>query len=73
MNEKMSKSRGNVISPEEIVYGVYAISEGFGFLDDLGQLVDFRKFGVWRDSDGHFYTSRRTGMRRVFLTQFVID
>lgn len=31
MAEKMSKSRGNVITPEEVVYGVYEMHSGYEF------------------------------------------
>ena len=28
--EKMSKSRNNVVTPDEVIYGVYELSRGFG-------------------------------------------
>lgn len=70
--EKMSKSRGNVITPDEIIYGVAEVQSGyeFRFLDGM-VINDFRKLGVWQDKprDGMFYTSTRIGKQPVFLCQ----
>lgn len=56
--EKMSKSRGNVITIDEIVSGVTDLSPGFEFRDCFGvKIHDFRKLHVWRAKygDGNFY------------------
>ena len=67
--EKMSKSRGNVVLPEEVVYGICDLEKGFEFRDIFGQVVDWKVFGVWRDKlkTGYFFTSTRTGRQPVFL------
>jgi hypothetical protein len=68
--EKMSKSRGNVITPDEIVYGVYEVNPGYEFRDESGKVIeDFRELGIWRDrpNGGDFFTSSRFGKRPVFL------
>jgi len=38
----MSKSRGNVVLPEEVVHGVYTLAPGYEFRDLAGELVDFK-------------------------------
>ena len=63
---KMSKSRGNVVTIDEVVYGIYKLPHEYGFRDRTGKLVDFKKVGVWRDTDG-YRTSTRDGNRPVFL------
>lgn len=67
MPEKMLKSAGNVVRPEEVVRGVFHLRPGFSFLDVGLQVVDFVATGVYRDFDGFFYTSQRHGKRPVFL------
>lgn len=67
---KMSKSRGNVITPDEVIYGVaYFFEEGYDFRDSWGRVVDYQQMGVWRNKggDGFYYTSTRTGRQPVFL------
>jgi valyl-tRNA synthetase len=73
MNEKpklckMSKSKGNVITIDEVVQGVYQLADGFEFRDLYGVLVDWQKMCVWRAPEG-YRTSTPTGKRPVFLHQ----
>lgn len=63
---KMSKSKGNVISPDEVVKGVWDLEEGYEFRDRSGKLVDWKKERVWLDLDS-YRTSTRSGRRTVFL------
>lgn len=67
--EKMSKSRGNVVLPEEVVYGVCDLDRGFEFRDVNGQVVDWQEINIWRDKlkSGDFFTATRFGRRPVFL------
>jgi hypothetical protein len=65
-HEKMSKSRGNVVSPDEVVFGVYELCPGYEFRDPAGRLVDYRQKGVWRSPDG-YRTATRFGAAPVFL------
>lgn len=66
--EKMSKSRGNVITPDEVVHGVAELAHGFVFRGPPdGRVIDYLALGVWRDSDGMYYTSGRHGKQEVFL------
>lgn len=67
--EKMSKSRGNVVTPDEVIYGVRDLADGFVFCDDEGRIVDWKAMGVWRDraGDSLYYTSTRTGKLPVWL------
>ena len=64
---KMSKSRGNVISPDEVVYGVYTLAPGYEFRDLEGQLVDWEKERVWFMSGRGYLTSTKYGRRPVFM------
>lgn len=68
--EKMSKSRGNVITPDEVMYGVAELQPGYEFRFFNGVVIDdFKELGVWRNrlNDSMFYTSTRTGKHPVFL------
>jgi hypothetical protein len=68
--EKMSKSRGNVVLPEEVVYGVLDLDPGYEFRDKYGNIVDWRH-NVWRDKgkSGYFFTATRLGRQPVFLCE----
>lgn len=63
----MSKSRGNVVSPEEVVHGVYELDSGYEFRDTDKNLVDWQAAGVWRTPEYNYFTSTRTRKRPVFL------
>ena len=83
--EKMSKSKGNVIRPEEVVYGVRSIEDSHEFRDLDNDVIDYRAWGVWQDefrtvydkyvpnAEGPkpslFYTATRYGLRPVFIHQ----
>ena len=69
--EKMSKSKGNVICPEEVVWGVLRMIPGYEFRNSLNEVVDFKEFGIWRDcSDTNcYFTSTRTGKQPVWLCE----
>ena len=70
--EKMAKSKGNVITPDEVIYGVSDLASGYEFR--LPQVVkkgeefflvvtslnDYKEWGVWLDKlkDSMFYTRR---------------
>ena len=68
--EKMSKSRGNVVLPEEVVYGVLDLDPGYEFRDKYSNIVDWRH-NVWRDKgkSGDFFTATRFGRQPVFLCE----
>lgn len=63
---KMSKSKGNVITIDEVVKGVHSLDDNFEFRDLSGQLVDWKKRTVWLSPEG-YRTSSPTGKRPVFL------
>ena len=66
--EKMSKSRGNVVTIDEVVHGVRNVADGYVFRNHACEVVDYSALGVWRNqADGCYYTSTRTGLRPVFL------
>ncbi len=65
--EKMSKSRGNVVNPDEVVRGVYRLDPGYEFRDTCGNFVDYKFFGVWFKTGVGYHTSRKTGNIPVFL------
>jgi valyl-tRNA synthetase len=67
MLAKMSKSRGNVVSPEEVIYGVCKLTPGYEFRDLAGKVVDFKVQGVWRQADCGYLTSTKFGRQPVFL------
>lgn len=53
---KMSKSRGNVVSIESVVHGVYSVADGYTFQDEEGVVVE--SFGVQRAADGYWKNGR---------------
>jgi hypothetical protein len=74
---KMSKSKGNVVTPDEVVHGVHDLASNFEFrdiqgrsLDDFrdqqGLSVNWKDWGVWRSPEG-YRMSTRCGRRPVFL------
>lgn len=69
----MSKSRGNVVTPDEVVYGVAGLpATGYEFRMYDGRVLgreDVQLLGVWQDraGTGMFYTSGRTGKLPVYL------
>lgn len=67
--EKMSKSRGNVVTVDEVTYGVYLLDPSYEFCNIYGMPIDYRELGVWQDkaNTGYYYTSTRTGRQPVFL------
>lgn len=65
--DQMSKSKGNVVLPEEVVHGVFVLEEGYEFRDLAGHLVDWKLVGVWLQSGRGFLTSTKYGRRPVFL------
>jgi len=69
--EKMSKSRGNVIRPEEVVYCVYELDNGYEFRNWDGEVIDWKAWGVWRDAlnTNDYFTSSKKGKWPVFLCQ----
>lgn len=70
--EKMSKSRGNVVLPEEVVYGVCELDSKYEFRDFLGEVVDYYKeMGVWQDklNTGFFFTATRFKREPVWLCE----
>ena len=68
--EKMSKSRGNVVLPEEVVYGVIELCPGYEFRDNCGNIVNWQN-NVWRDKSksGYFFTATRFGRQPIFLCE----
>ncbi len=73
--EKMSKSRGNVISPEEVVFGVFELDPNYEFRTELhdGELivVDYKDFGIWQDQirTGFYFLASKFGKLPAFLHQ----
>lgn len=69
--EKMSKSRGNVVLPEEVVYGVAELDPKYEFRDFLGEVVDYKEQGVWQDklNTGFFFTATRFKREPVWLCE----
>jgi len=66
--EKMSKSKGNVVRPEEVVGGVFELHHGFEFRDRRHEVIDHEVFGIWRSPmSPDYWTSTRTGRRPVWL------
>lgn len=63
---KMSKSKGNVVLPEEVVHGVCGLASNFEFRDLWGRLIDWKVLGVWFNQEG-YHTSTRYGRQPVFL------
>jgi valyl-tRNA synthetase len=63
---KMSKSRGNVVLPEEVVHGVCDLMPGYDFRDTQGRIMNWKLAGIWRHATGYL-TSTRTGRQPVFL------
>ena len=63
---KMSKSKGNVITIDEVVRGVHRLPSNFEFRDNRGGLIDWLKLGVWRSPEGYRMGSPY-GKQPVFL------
>jgi valyl-tRNA synthetase len=64
---KMSKSRGNVISPDEVVYDGYWLDNGYEFRDLSGEVANWRKIDIWRRPGQSYRTTRKFGNHSVFL------
>lgn len=59
VSSKMSKSRGNVVSVDEIVHWVRSLADGFEFRDRQDQLIDWKHRRVWfLDKQGYFVDKR---------------
>lgn len=70
--EKMSKSKGNVVRPEEVVWGVANLDPKYEFRDFDGTIIeDYKKWGIWQDhfSNHCFFTSTRSGKAPVYLCE----
>lgn len=67
--EKMSKSRGNSISVDEVVHGVCILDPICEFRFKNGNIIDdFKSLGVWKDPTSNMYfTATRYGKKPVFL------
>jgi hypothetical protein len=67
--EKMSKSRHNVVTPDEVVFAVYDLQRGYEFRTIDGIIREPLRYGIWRNKggDGFYYTSSQTGRQPVFL------
>lgn len=58
--EKMSKSRGNVITIQEVARRISSIKDGYEFRDHHGNVVDDPlRLEIWRDYDEQFYCGSR--------------
>lgn len=67
MQTKMSKTRGYVVLPEEVVRDVFTLVKDYEFRDLAGRLVDWKLTGVWLQPGRGFLTSIKYGRRPVFL------
>ena len=68
--EKMSKSRGNCVTVDMVVYGVAEIDAGYEFRDTDNRVIhDWKRFNIWRDKScgGDFFTGAAFGQIPVFL------
>ena len=66
--EKMSKSKNNGISVDEVVYGVAEIDRGYCFIDRQDNVVNHRTTPIYRNqNDGFYYTHHNRGHLPVFL------
>ena len=68
---KMSKSLGNVVTVDEVVYGVAEVDNGFEFRNVCNEPIDYKEWNVWQDvaGTGFYYTSTRSGKKPVWLCQ----
>lgn len=65
--EKMSKSRGNVITIQEVVRRVSSIKDGYEFRDHHGNTIDDPlRLEIWRDYDEQFYCGSRWNAMKGF-------
>lgn len=73
--EKMSKSRGNVVTVDEVVNGVFELKSPFEFRAwSLGKeqfdIIDHKEFGVWRDTKtGCYFAATKFKKFPVFLCE----
>lgn len=67
MHEKMSKSKGNSISVDEVVRGVAQVAPGFVLHDEHGRVVRPQDVGAWRGLYGMYYEAARFGGKPLFL------
>lgn len=67
--EKMSKSRGNVITVDEVVNGIYEVDSRYEFRDQTNKVIDWKERGVWRDRErtGYYFMSSRYKLQPAFL------
>ncbi len=63
--EKMSKSKGNVVTVDEVVCGVASVIEGYEFRDENLKLID--SVNCVRGKDNSYWLYRKHGGRPVFL------
>ena len=56
---KMSKSRGNVVTIDEVVRGVSSLEEGLEFRDLNGDVIDWKIKGVWFLEKQGYFTSTK--------------
>lgn len=65
---KMSKSRGNVVLPEETALGVCELANGYEFRNEYGRIVDWKIIRIWRRTrqDANYMTGSPE-RRPVFL------
>jgi hypothetical protein len=66
---KMSKSGHNIVTPDEVTYGVESCNFGYEFRFKDGTICDFKAYGVWQNKNGgnFFYTSTITGRIPIYL------
>lgn len=67
--EKMSKSRGNVVLPDEVVGRIFEMHPTYEIRNRNNILVDWRAIGAWRhySADGMFYADSQHGRIPLFL------
>jgi hypothetical protein len=68
--EKMSKSKNNSVSVDEVTNCITTVAPGWCFIDRDDNVVDLSVDHVYRNqNDGFFYTQKTKGHRPVFLVE----
>lgn len=67
--EKMSKSKNNSVSVDEVINMVAEINEEYVFIDQYDNIIQIKQ-NIYRDpNDGFYYTIKKYGKRPLFLVK----